>query len=224
MAGITPASGYLKSYYAALSAVIIVLGAYLGIYVLKEKLRIDDALDVSSVHGLTGVIGSLAIGFFADKSVNPAGADGWVHGNFRQVWVQMVGVGVALAWSGVVTLVLAFLLQRFEFFKMVVSEEIEDRGLDFYYHGHVAYDELETPAEHREYGGYAPIITHEYHSTHTSASIRSSVGNSLPSEAHVQRNLSITDSKEASGGLSVGVQRKRVLSARSAQEIGEFHV
>ena len=105
MAGITPASGYIRSYYAALSAFVIVIGAYTGVYVLKEKLHIDDALDVSSVHGITGMIGSLAIGFFADKSVNPQGADGWVHGNFRQVWVQCMGVAVALAWSCVITLI-----------------------------------------------------------------------------------------------------------------------
>jgi Amt family ammonium transporter len=36
--------------------------------------RIDDALDVSSVHGVTGVIGSLAIGFCAQKSLNPDGS------------------------------------------------------------------------------------------------------------------------------------------------------
>jgi ammonia channel protein AmtB len=38
------------------------------------RCRIDDALDVSSVHGVTGIIGSIAIGFCAQKSLNPDGA------------------------------------------------------------------------------------------------------------------------------------------------------
>jgi Amt family ammonium transporter len=41
---------------------------------LSIDCRIDDALDVSSVHGVTGVIGSIAIGFCAQKSLNPDGS------------------------------------------------------------------------------------------------------------------------------------------------------
>ena len=61
MAGITPASGYIESYWAAILAVIIVLGAYAGIWILKGKLKIDDALDVSSVLG-NNSYGQLGLG------------------------------------------------------------------------------------------------------------------------------------------------------------------
>ncbi len=51
---------------------------------LVAQLRVDDALDVSSVHGLTGAIGSIFIGFASQLSVNPdQGADGLFYGNHR---------------------------------------------------------------------------------------------------------------------------------------------
>jgi len=147
MAGITPASGYIQSEYAALAAVVIALAAYAGVYIIKGKLKIDDALDVSSVHGITGIVGSLAIGFIATSSVNPKGPDGWFYGNFSQVYIQAGGVLVAMAWSAFWTGLLIYLFTFSKFFRLTVSKEIEENGLDYYYHGNVAYDSLETPEE-----------------------------------------------------------------------------
>ena len=152
MAGITPASGYIQSEFAALAAVFIALAAYAGVYIIKGKLKIDDALDVSSVHGITGIVGSLAIGFIATSQVNPNGPDGWFYGNFSQVYIQAGGVLVAMAWSAFWTGVLVYLFTFSKFFKLTVSPEIEAAGLDHYYHGNVAYDSLETPeAEDNEH-------------------------------------------------------------------------
>lgn len=145
MAGITPASGYIESYWAAPVAIIIALGAYAGIWIIKGKLKVDDALDVSSVHGITGIIGSLSIGFVASSAVNPDGPDGWFYGNFSQVYIQAGGVALAVCWSAFWTLILVFTLQRFKFFRLTVNEEIEVLGLDHHYHGDVAYTLLETP-------------------------------------------------------------------------------
>jgi ammonia channel protein AmtB len=60
-------------------------------------MRIDDALDVSSIHGVTGVMGSLLIGLYASTDVNPAGP----AASLGQLSVQAVGVGVAILWSGI---------------------------------------------------------------------------------------------------------------------------
>lgn len=147
MAGITPASGYIESYWAAILAVIIVLGAYAGIWILKGKLKIDDALDVSSVHGITGIIGSLAIGFIASSEVNPQGPNGWFYGNPSQIYIQAGGVALAVAWSAFWTIVLVNLFRFSKFFKLTVEEEIEILGLDYYYHGDVAYHSLEAPED-----------------------------------------------------------------------------
>lgn len=60
LAGITPASGYINPLFAPLVGCLIGIGSYYGIIFFKGKLRIDDALDVSSVHGLPGIIGSVS--------------------------------------------------------------------------------------------------------------------------------------------------------------------
>jgi len=144
MAGITPASGYIQSYWAFIIAIIISLSAWFGIILIKAKLKIDDALDVSSVHGITGMVGALSIGFVAQSAVNPNGLTGWFYGNFSQVYIQLVGVIVAILWSGFWTWLLLFLFRFVKFFKLTVEPEIERLGLDHYYHGHVAYVDLES--------------------------------------------------------------------------------
>ena len=57
----------------------IVIGnaSFYAIILLKERLKIDDALDVSSVHGVRGIIGTLAIGFIADLSYQPSRSN-WI--------------------------------------------------------------------------------------------------------------------------------------------------
>lgn len=147
MAGITPASGYIQTFWAALIAVVIALAAYFSIFLLKNKLRIDDALDVSSVHGVTGIVGSLSIGFFAQNSVNPNSQDGLVYGGYTLIGSQIIGVCVAIIWSSFWTLLLAYLFRFPKFFKLTVEPEVERLGLDYYYHGDHAYHELEPKDE-----------------------------------------------------------------------------
>ena len=77
LAGVTPASGFISSQSATVIGLICGLASYGAIYVLKTKLLLDDALDVSSVHGITGIIGSLATGVSANPKINPAGEASW---------------------------------------------------------------------------------------------------------------------------------------------------
>ena len=63
---------------------------------LKRKLLIDDALEVSVVHGWTGAIGSLAVGFVADLEENASTQPGVLYGgSWKFVGVQVLGVTVA---------------------------------------------------------------------------------------------------------------------------------
>jgi len=64
LAGITPASGFIEPQWGTLVSVAIGVGGFYSIFLFKGILKIDDALDVSSVHGVTGIIGSLAIGVY----------------------------------------------------------------------------------------------------------------------------------------------------------------
>jgi Amt family ammonium transporter len=90
LAGITPASGFVSVEHSFVIGIAIGFASYTGVILFKEKLKIDDALDVSSVHGVAGIIGSLSIGLFASKLVNPAGPDGLFFGNPAQLGIQAI--------------------------------------------------------------------------------------------------------------------------------------
>ena len=95
LAGVTPASGFITAQSSFFLGIVLGFASYYGILLLKERLKIDDALDVSSVHGITGIIGSIAIGLVATTVVNPSGPDGLLSGNAMQLAIQALGVAVA---------------------------------------------------------------------------------------------------------------------------------
>ena len=107
----------------------------------SDRLKIDDALDVSSVHGIAGIIGSLAIGIFASSAINPSGPNGLLFGNPGQLLIQGIGVGVAgaLGFGGtfVILKVMNFIVG------IRVSKEVEDIGLDMGEHAEQAYADEE---------------------------------------------------------------------------------
>ncbi|MEJ2259405.1 MAG: ammonia channel protein, partial [Nitrosopumilaceae archaeon] len=151
LAGITPASGFVSVEHSFVIGIAIGIASYSTIVIFKEKLKIDDALDVSSVHGTAGIIGALAIGIFASSAVNPAGPDGLLFsGTLDQLGIQAIGVGVAaaLGFGGtfIIMKVLDFLVG------VRVSPEVEDAGLDISEHAERAYaDEEEFKLEMDDY-------------------------------------------------------------------------
>jgi ammonium transporter, Amt family len=137
LAGITPASGFISVQNSLILGTVIGLVSYYTIILLKERLRIDDALDVSSVHGVTGIIGSLAIGFIASTLINPAGPNGLVYGNPAQLCIQAIGVAAsaALAFGGTI-----FIIKIIDVtIRIRVKENEEDIGLDISQHAERAY-------------------------------------------------------------------------------------
>lgn len=141
LAGITPAAGYISGDYALLSGGIF--GA-VGLAVeglVKHRLHIDDALDVGAVHGATGAAGALAIGLFASRAVNAAGADGLLAGGgVALLGSQAAGVAVAAAWSATAMALICLGLQRTVGLR--VEPEEEQDGLDIADHDEPAYEWL----------------------------------------------------------------------------------
>lgn len=79
LVAITPAAGFVSP----LSAIVIgLLGGIACAYAVGMKLKFgfDDALDVVGVHAIGGIVGALSIGLLASKAINPAGANGLLHG------------------------------------------------------------------------------------------------------------------------------------------------
>ncbi len=141
LAGITPASGLVSVEHAFIIAIAIGVISYSGVVLIKEKLKIDDALDVSSVHGIAGIVGAISIGIFASTAINPGGLDGFLSGNFDQLRVQAIGVVVASALGFGGTWVILKVLKHT--IGIRVSAEDEDLGLDISEHAESAYSEEE---------------------------------------------------------------------------------
>ncbi|AIF85194.1 ammonium transporter [Candidatus Nitrososphaera evergladensis SR1] len=137
LAGVTPAAGFIDAQSSFILGIVLGFASYYAILLLKEHWKIDDALDVSSVHGVTGIVGSLAIGILATQVVNPAGPNGLLFGNPMQFAIQALGVGVAGALGFGGTVVIMKVIDKTIGLK--VKEEEEDIGLDITQHAERAY-------------------------------------------------------------------------------------
>ena len=123
-----------------MSAIVIGFLAGGGCFIAVEMFvrgRVDDALDVFGVHGVGGIIGALATGIFATKSVNEFGNDGLLYGNPGLLVTQVIAVVVVAAYAAIVTFVLLKVIDAVVGIR--VSQEEEARGLDSSQHGEVAY-------------------------------------------------------------------------------------
>ena len=135
---ITPASGYVLPWHGLVIGVIAGGGCYWACTRLKLWLGYDDSLDVFGVHGVGGIIGTLLAGVFATAAISvgpdtPNGLSGLLEGNPGQLWIQLVGVLVTLAWSGAATFVILKLVGVMTALR--VSPEAEQMGLDVTLHG-----------------------------------------------------------------------------------------
>ena len=136
LAAITPASGFV----GPMAAIVIGMGAGIFCYwaiVLKWKLGYDDSLDVVGVHGVGGIWGVLATGLFAEKAINPSGANGLFFGNPSLLGVQAIAVVATIAYSFLVTLIILKIISVF--FGLRVAEEEEETGLDLSQHSETGY-------------------------------------------------------------------------------------
>jgi Amt family ammonium transporter len=134
LVAITPASGFVD----ASASIIIGLAAGVTCYVailLRERLKIDDALDVWAVHGVGGTLGAILTGVFAVAAVN--GASGLIEGNASQVGKQLVAVAATWVYSGLATFVILKVVGFFVGLRVEESEE--EAGLDSSQHGEVAW-------------------------------------------------------------------------------------
>jgi Amt family ammonium transporter len=128
---ITPASGFVLPWHGVVIGIAAGAICYWACTRLKNKCRYDDSLDVFGVHGIGGLTGTILAGVFAVKAVGDTA--GLLEGNAQQVLIQLYGVAVTLAWSGIVTLMLLKVIGFF--LPLRVHEEHERIGLDVSLHG-----------------------------------------------------------------------------------------
>lgn len=137
LATITPAAGFVGPNAAVLIGIIAGAACYGGV-MMKSRFGYDDSLDVVGIHGLGGVIGTICLGLFASKAINPGGADGLFAGNAAFLGTQIFGVMVVGVYA------FAFTIAILRFVSMVLGDlrvepEAEQLGLDLAEHSETAY-------------------------------------------------------------------------------------
>jgi Amt family ammonium transporter len=137
LATVTPAAGFISPGAALLFGAIAASACFPAIQFIKQKLEIDDSLDVFAVHGIGGISGSLLLAIF----LSPAfGGTGYAEGMtmLSQFGGQIVGVGVVAIWSVIASVVIALAVSLIV--PMRVSEDEEREGLDISSHGERAWE------------------------------------------------------------------------------------
>ncbi len=136
LAAITPASGDVGPmgaiFIGGLSAVL----CFFAVNLIREKLHIDDSLDVFAVHGVGGILGTLLLAVFGQTSM---GGLGFVKPVTEQLGIQSLAVGATIVWSIIATIVIAFIVKIVTGLR--VTPEQEQEGLDYAEHGETAYPE-----------------------------------------------------------------------------------
>ncbi|MCA2983773.1 MAG: ammonium transporter [Gemmatimonas sp.] len=133
---ITPAAGFVTPLSALLMGALAAPFSFAALH-YRPKTRLDDTLDVFACHGVAGIMGAVLTGVFASKAVNPAGADGLLHGNPSLIGVQLLAVVATIAFAAVASVIILYALQAV--MSLRVPVEVEVQGIDLAEHGEEAY-------------------------------------------------------------------------------------
>ncbi len=134
LATVTPASGDVGPAGAIVIGALAAVVCYFSVSLIREKLRIDDSLDVFAVHGVGGILGTLLLALFGQTAF---GGQGMVKPVFSQFGLQLLGVAVTIVWSAGFSVGIALLVKAV--MGLRVGEEQEFEGMDRTEHGENAY-------------------------------------------------------------------------------------
>lgn len=127
----------------------VIIGAVAGSFtywtsVMIERKGIDDPISGFSVHGIAGIWGTIAIGFFAAPGLVEESQLGLFYGGgFGQLWVQTMGVVTCGIYAAVVSFIILAILKATTGLRVTAEEEIS--GLDISEHGSYGYPEHLDP-------------------------------------------------------------------------------
>jgi len=137
LATVTPAAGFIGPNAAIMIGVIAGIVCFTAVNA-KNRFKLDDSLDVVGIHGVGGAIGTLCLGIFAAKAVNPDGVDGLLAGSSVQLVKQAAGVVIV----GVYAFVVSWILFKgiHAFLGLRLTDEAEVVGMDSTEHSETAYN------------------------------------------------------------------------------------
>ena len=133
---ITPASGFVGPMGALIIGISAGIVCFYATAFIKQKLKIDDSLDVFPVHGVGGILGTLLAGVFVAAGLGGAGyAEGMTMGS--QLGVQLTGVIATIVFTAVATFAILKLVDVLVGLR--VTDEQETEGLDISQHEERGY-------------------------------------------------------------------------------------
>ena len=137
---ITPASGFVGPAGGLVIGVAAGFICFNATNILKQKLHIDDSLDVMPVHGVGGALGTILVGVFASAGLGIFSGQGYAEGMTMgdQVGIQVMGVLVSGIYTAIGTFVLLKLVDVT--LGLRVSQDEETEGLDLNQHNERGYD------------------------------------------------------------------------------------
>ena len=133
---ITPASGFVGPMGALAIGILAGLICYEATQYIKNKLKIDDSLDVFPVHGVGGILGTLLTAVFASSQFGGLGLENSISDQFM---IQLFGVVFTIIWCGIFTIVAIKIAELFTG-NIRVSSENEETGIDISDHGESSYN------------------------------------------------------------------------------------
>ena len=137
LATITPAAGYVTPTSAVIIGCASGVVCYFAIS-LKNRWKLDDALDVWGVHGVGGMLGIVSLGIFADLAVNAAGSNGLLLGNPTFFLKEVAAVIGSSVYAFGVSYGMLWIINKITPVKVTAQEE--ETGLDEALHGETAYE------------------------------------------------------------------------------------
>ena len=145
LVGITPAAGFVYMGPALVIGAASATACLIAVRI-KAAIKFDDSLDAFMVHGIGGTVGALLTGLLAAPALVPADyfpksaeilAKG---GNIAMLGAQFQAVVFTYGFVGIATLIILLIVKATVGLR--VSEQDEERGLDFVAHGEEAYDPM----------------------------------------------------------------------------------
>jgi Amt family ammonium transporter len=136
LVAVTPAAGISGPVGAMFLGAVASLACYGFVGSLKNRLRLDDSLDVFGIHGIGGIIGSVGTAFVALPMFGGHGASDYSLG--WQLLRQLAAVGTAIAWSAAGSALCFGIVRRVVPLRHDGYGERE--GLDISDHGERAYN------------------------------------------------------------------------------------
>jgi ammonium transporter, Amt family len=137
LATITPASGFVGPLGGLCIGLMGGFICYGAVGLVKDKLGFDDSLDVFAVHGVGGILGTLAAAVFVSTSLGGTGLPEGVSIS-DQLSVQLTGVVATVIWSIVATLIIVAITKAV--CGLRASDDEMNEGLDLSYHGERDYN------------------------------------------------------------------------------------